>query len=155
MKTLKFFIEVPDDLAAGIVGYTEEIALRVESGNPGGEPGEFAGSIKQTLSEWYDGARVQFEEIEETPRPKINAGLLAALNHFSASTYDQAKPHVFVHRSKDGTEKYWSLESTCELAYEILRDEYLYFLKFEAFKEGMKLRGMHKFYEFIMGEQLR
>lgn len=65
-KTFKLYIDHPGDFAAGIYPFTDAIEIGVESGAPGGEPGEFEEHLREALTEWYDGAKVQTEaEIEK------------------------------------------------------------------------------------------
>jgi len=58
---MKFYIEHSGEQNAGINPYSETITMGAESGDYGGEPGEFEEYIKQTLAEWYDGATVMTE----------------------------------------------------------------------------------------------
>lgn len=58
---MKFQIVSPDELAAGIVGFSDLITVTVESGDPGGEPGEFESFMIDCLREWYDGAKVELQ----------------------------------------------------------------------------------------------
>lgn len=57
---MKLIYEIyhPGEHAAGIVGFSDTIEITVESGDPGGEPGEFAEFMRYSLHEWYDGAGV-------------------------------------------------------------------------------------------------
>ena len=55
---LTFDIYFPGEFAAGLNSYTETVKIAVESGDPGGEPGEFAEHVRKALAEWFDGARV-------------------------------------------------------------------------------------------------
>jgi len=57
-KTYKFYIENPGEEAAGIHSYSERVEVSVDSGDPGGYPGEFQDYMKNSLAEWYDGATV-------------------------------------------------------------------------------------------------
>jgi len=50
---------------AGLAGVCDKVTIIVESGDPGGEPGEFSDFICQSLSDWYNGAAVT--EIDQTP----------------------------------------------------------------------------------------
>lgn len=52
--TYVFDIEVPSEYSAGIRGFTDKIVVSIESGDPGGEPGEFTQAMEQFLREWYD-----------------------------------------------------------------------------------------------------
>jgi hypothetical protein len=63
---LTFDVEGPSELAAGINGFTDKVTVVVESGDPGGEPGEFQDFIRQALIEWYDTAGVGLREEQET-----------------------------------------------------------------------------------------
>lgn len=55
MKRITFEIETHDEPAAGITGTYDQIQTEVESGDPGGEPGEFEDFMKESLSVWYGG----------------------------------------------------------------------------------------------------
>ena len=55
---IQFDIISPGEIAAGIRGFTDLVSVDVDSGNPGGEAGEFEEFIRQALADWYDGARV-------------------------------------------------------------------------------------------------
>lgn len=68
IKTAKkyvFDVYMPDEPMAGLSGFTDTISVTVESGDPGGEPGEFGDCIKQALREWYDGAKITIREPEQ------------------------------------------------------------------------------------------
>jgi len=56
----RYYYEVvaPGELGAGIRGFTDSVTVLLESGNPGGDPGDFAGHIRSVLREWYDGAKI-------------------------------------------------------------------------------------------------
>lgn len=53
-----FDVCVPSERAAGILGFSDTIIISVESGDPGGDPGEFSDHILMALKEWYDGGNV-------------------------------------------------------------------------------------------------
>ncbi|WP_035242434.1 hypothetical protein [Desulfobacter vibrioformis] len=55
---LKFEINNPCEPNAGISPFSEILTVEVESGDPGGYPGEFCDAMKQFLTDWYDGADV-------------------------------------------------------------------------------------------------
>lgn len=61
---LVFYIEVPPEEAAGMIGCNDTVTIQVESGNPGGEDGEFTEYMKDVLKEWYDTPRVILWEKE-------------------------------------------------------------------------------------------
>ena len=66
--TLTFDVEHPGDvmqsLRCGTVtrrqegGYSDRVTVTVDSGDPGGDPGEFETFIQESLSQWFDGAAV-------------------------------------------------------------------------------------------------
>jgi hypothetical protein len=58
-KICTFQITHSGESAAGIIAFTDTIKIYVESGNPGGETGDFRRFMLQALSEWYDGAKVE------------------------------------------------------------------------------------------------
>ena len=55
---INYLVEMPDDFSAGLRGFTDTLEITVESGDPGGDPGEFAEFMRQSLAEWFDGAGV-------------------------------------------------------------------------------------------------
>jgi len=57
----------PGEPGAGLSAYSDTVTVTVESGNPGGEPGEFAELMRQVICDWYDGSRVT---LDDTPTPK-------------------------------------------------------------------------------------
>ena len=57
-KTFVYEIVHPGERAAGIDAFTDVVTITIESGEPGGEPGEFAQFMRDCLADWYDGARV-------------------------------------------------------------------------------------------------
>lgn len=61
-KSYKFNIAVPSEPSAGIRGFTDTILITVESGDPGGVPGEFEKHIIEALSDWYDGGHITLIE---------------------------------------------------------------------------------------------
>lgn len=48
------------DPAAGIITHGDTVTVIVDSGNPGGEPGEFEQFMCEALADWYDGAKVAY-----------------------------------------------------------------------------------------------
>lgn len=57
-KTWKFEVDHPGERAAGIWSFEDTVKVTVESGDPGGEPGEFEKDVRAFLLEWFDGAGV-------------------------------------------------------------------------------------------------
>ena len=51
---IEFIIRRPDDPAAGIRGFTDEVTVTVASGDPGDTVDEFKDHIRASLQEWYD-----------------------------------------------------------------------------------------------------
>lgn len=58
---IQFKIHQHHEPAAGIMFYGDTITIEIESGDPGGEKGEFAEHMREALAEWYD---VKVEIIE-------------------------------------------------------------------------------------------
>jgi len=85
---------------------------------------------------------------------RINPALIAALEHYAEGRYDPMQPTMYVHKDANGYQRPWPLERTCGVAAEVLADEHLNFLKFEALKAGLKRFGAERLYEQIMGEKL-
>lgn len=61
MKALKitYNIEYRGEVAAGIRPFDDEVTVTVESGDPGGDDGEFARFLQECLGDWYDGANIE------------------------------------------------------------------------------------------------
>lgn len=53
-RAIVFDICVPGEYAAGIRGFTDIVTITVDSGDPGGSPGEFEAHMRLALVEWYD-----------------------------------------------------------------------------------------------------
>jgi hypothetical protein len=62
MKEIRFSITDPGESGAGLRGFTDSVTIIVESGDPGGDDGEFEQFIKDALREWYQGATVEPEQ---------------------------------------------------------------------------------------------
>lgn len=62
---IRFEVTVPSDPSAGMMGFTETVTVSLDSGDPGGEPGEFAAYLYQTLRDWYDGGRIDYIQEED------------------------------------------------------------------------------------------
>lgn len=56
--TCRFDINHPGDAAAGFAPYTDVVRITVESGDPGGDPGQFVDFMHKCLEDWYEGAVV-------------------------------------------------------------------------------------------------
>lgn len=64
----KYEIDSPDELDVGLHGFSDEVTVIVDSGEPGGDPtGEdsFEEYMRQALIEWYDGAKVVVKKAGE------------------------------------------------------------------------------------------
>ena len=61
---LVFDVDFCGEPAAGLYSYHETVTILVESGDPGGEEGEFAQFMRDTLAEWFDGAGVEERDRE-------------------------------------------------------------------------------------------
>lgn len=61
-QSIRYWICMPQDYSAGIIGFDDTVTIFIESGDPGGDAGEFAQHIKDALSAWYDGAMVTLLE---------------------------------------------------------------------------------------------
>ena len=59
MKTVKYDIYMPSELAAGLRGFDDTVTITVDSGDPGRGEGEFEEFMRLALAEWYDGAMVR------------------------------------------------------------------------------------------------
>lgn len=49
-----FEINHPGEPGAGILAFSDKVTVIIESGNPGGEQGEFEALMQMFLNEWYD-----------------------------------------------------------------------------------------------------
>jgi len=63
---IRFEIDSQGEDAAGIRGFTESITLDVESGDPGGESGQFAEFMREALADWFDGATVEIRDTRQS-----------------------------------------------------------------------------------------
>ena len=59
---LKFHVDHPGEMGAGIRPYNDLVVIKIDSGDPGGEDGEFAEYMRDCLRSWYDGAFVMLED---------------------------------------------------------------------------------------------
>ena len=67
MEPRKWIVEIdsPQDLDAGIIGFTDTIVITVDSGDPGGAKSDFGTFLIDMFLEWYDdGARIEVIEPE-------------------------------------------------------------------------------------------
>lgn len=56
---LEYYVVVPEELAAGIRGFTDEITVEIINGSPEIETVSAATEhFRQAISEWYDAGRV-------------------------------------------------------------------------------------------------
>lgn len=62
MKTIKFHIDCAPEPAAGLSGYEENIEVRLEYGLQDEDEGGLTEMLRQTLAEFYDGAKVMTQE---------------------------------------------------------------------------------------------
>lgn len=58
-KGFKFQIECPSEYSAGIIGFSDMVTITIDSGDPGGNHGEFEEWMRDSLREWYDGCGVE------------------------------------------------------------------------------------------------
>lgn len=58
-KVFEFKVVFPGEESAGLRAYTEKVKVSVESGDPGGEDGEFQAHLRDALAAWFDGAGVE------------------------------------------------------------------------------------------------
>lgn len=65
MIEYKYFVEEDPEPAAGINGFSDVVTIKVDSGDPGGEPGEFQNFMQECLGEWFDGATVTSLSLSE------------------------------------------------------------------------------------------
>ncbi len=61
-KKLSFSVKHPGEIDAGISGYTDTVTVDIESGDAGGDKGEFEEYMRDCLAEWFDGAAVRLDE---------------------------------------------------------------------------------------------
>ncbi len=57
MPKMKYYIEHPGEMGAGLHPYTESVTVDVGH-DAGGEDGEFEEHMRACLAEWFDGAAV-------------------------------------------------------------------------------------------------
>jgi hypothetical protein len=62
----KYNICVPSELSAGLRGFNDVVTVIIDSGDAGGNTGEFEEHMRKALLEWYDGGNVTvINEISE------------------------------------------------------------------------------------------
>jgi hypothetical protein len=59
---ITYQIDDPGEPAAGLNSFSDVVTVTVESGDPGGEKGEFVDAMRKFLLAWYDGAKVVLVE---------------------------------------------------------------------------------------------
>jgi len=59
--TIKYHIHMPQDFSCGQRGFDDDVTIKIKSGDPGGDAGEFIRFMKDCLREWFDGAIVEDE----------------------------------------------------------------------------------------------
>lgn len=66
MKPMSITYDVffPGDKNAGLHAFGDTVTVTIASGDPGGEPDEFAEWMLQSLREWFDIAGVQIRKDE-------------------------------------------------------------------------------------------
>lgn len=57
--TLRYRIYFSGELVASFYPFDDDVVITVGSGEPGGEPGEFAEHMRQCLAEWYETNQVE------------------------------------------------------------------------------------------------
>lgn len=57
-----YAVYFPGESGAGLRSYTDVITIHVESGDPGGEAGDFQKEMGLCLEEWFDGAKITLVE---------------------------------------------------------------------------------------------
>jgi hypothetical protein len=76
------FAEENGDRAAGLHPFTETVTVTVQSGDTGGEEGEFEMFLVNVLNQWYDGAGVGLVRKGESPCAAM-AKALEPFAHFA------------------------------------------------------------------------
>lgn len=71
---LTFDVSHSGEPGAGLTAYSDTVVVALESGEPGGEPGEFEQFMRDCLADWFDGAKVESRR-EESPACDSLAGL--------------------------------------------------------------------------------
>ena len=64
-KTYVFECDAPGDASVGIRSYRDTVTVTVESGDPGGSPGEFEEYMRESLQGWIDSGVVTLIEPRE------------------------------------------------------------------------------------------
>jgi len=61
-KKLILDVSEPEELEAGLIGMNDVVTVEVESGEPGGEPGEWEEFITDCLAQWYFDVKLRTTE---------------------------------------------------------------------------------------------
>ena len=73
-----FKIQHGGEIDAGIRAYSDRVIVWCESGDWGGDPGEFEEHMRQAIAEWFDGAGVVWcdpDHLEKWEEREIEWGL--------------------------------------------------------------------------------
>ena len=57
-KTISFQVYFPGETGAGLRSFSDVVRITVDSGDAGGDAGEFEEHMLAALGDWYPGARV-------------------------------------------------------------------------------------------------
>lgn len=68
---LVFDVRYAGEAGAGLSPYTDSVTVEIESGEPGGEPGEFTEYMRKALEDWFDGATVRIGAAPDTGNGSI------------------------------------------------------------------------------------
>lgn len=59
MRQYQYVVHCPGDMSVGLFPFNDKITVVVESGNPGGDEGEFQQDMQQFLKDWFDTPHVE------------------------------------------------------------------------------------------------
>lgn len=82
---LTFDVTHTGEPGAGLTAYSDTVVVALESGEPGGEPGEFEKYMRDCIAEWFDGAKV-----EERKEGSLGCDFLAGLTPEQQAAVDSA-----------------------------------------------------------------
>lgn len=71
---LVFKVNIPPDYSSGLNGVYDTIKVVVDSGDPGGEPGEFTEFMLGCLKDWYDTPNVMVLQPEGDSNEEVMEG---------------------------------------------------------------------------------
>lgn len=95
MKEATFDIHFSGEVGVGLLPFSDKVTITCESGQWGGEPGEFEEYLRGCLAEWYDGATVTSNVPVKNVPSSEKKGYVGATVRILPGASDWMKAHNF------------------------------------------------------------